>query len=141
MAKNAKNASKKGSKPQENESCNDKNCPVHGSISLRGKTFTGTVVSSKMQKGATVEWARKHFVKKYERYEKRKSTIHVHNPVCINAKEGDRVKMMETRPISKTKHAVIIEKLGKDIDYEIKKEESEELPQKTKEAPKKEDDE
>ncbi|MEK6869004.1 MAG: 30S ribosomal protein S17, partial [Nanoarchaeota archaeon] len=45
------------------------------SLSLRGRTFVGTVISTRMQKTVTVEWERKHFLKKYERYEKRKSKV------------------------------------------------------------------
>jgi len=108
---------------QENkkQECNDKNCPFHGKISLRGKTFTGIVVSNKAHKTATVEWGRKHYVPKYERYEKKRTKIQVHNPPCINAQEGDKVQIMETRPLSKTKHFVIIKKIGEEKFYIEKK--------------------
>ena len=92
--------------------CNDKNCPVHGSLKCRGKSFVGTVISTKMHRTAILEWVWKHFLPKYERYEKRRTRIKVHNPSCIDAKDGDVVKVMECRPLSKTKHFVIIEKLG-----------------------------
>lgn len=36
----------------------------------------------------------------------------MHNPDCVNAKEGEVVKIMECRPLSKTKNFVIIQKLG-----------------------------
>jgi small subunit ribosomal protein S17 len=51
-----------------------------------------------------------HYVPKYMRYERRRSRIHAHNPPCINAKVGDRVKIAECRPISKTVSFVVIEK-------------------------------
>jgi small subunit ribosomal protein S17 len=35
--------------------------------------------------------------------------MHAHNPPCINAKEGDVVKIAECRPLSKTKKFVVIE--------------------------------
>jgi small subunit ribosomal protein S17 len=92
--------------------CNDKNCPVHGSVKCRGKSFVGTVISTKMHKTAILEWEWKHFLPKYERYEKRRTRIKVHNPPCVNAKEGNIVKVMECRPLSKTKHFVIVERLG-----------------------------
>ena len=63
--------------------CDDNNCPFHGSLSCRGRIFTGTVISVKMQKTAIVEWERKHFLRKYERYEKRRSKIKVHNPAFV----------------------------------------------------------
>ncbi len=96
-----------GSKGRE---CSDKNCPIHGSLKLRGRTFTERVVSAKSHRTATIEIERRHYIPKYERYEKRKTRLQVHNPDCINAKEGDVVKVQECRPISKTKHFVIIKK-------------------------------
>ena len=94
------------------QKCTDIKCPFHGSLSLRGRQFTGTVISTSMRKTAVIEFERLHFVKKYERYEKRKTKLKVHNPECINAKYGDIVQMMECRPLSKTKNSIIIKKLG-----------------------------
>ncbi|MBD3259589.1 30S ribosomal protein S17 [Candidatus Woesearchaeota archaeon] len=91
----------------------DKHCPFHGGFKLRGKMFTATVVASKMNKTATVQKTRQHYLPKYQRYEKRKSKFRVHNPACIEAKEGDEVQIMESRPISKTKRFVIINILSK----------------------------
>ena len=81
--------------------------------STRGRTFTGTVISDKMSKTVTVEWERSKYISKYERYEKRRSKVKAHNPDSINAKEGDIVKIEETRPLSKTKHFVVTEILTK----------------------------
>jgi small subunit ribosomal protein S17 len=50
-------------------------------------------------------------IAKFERYEKRQSKIHAHNPPCIEAKAGDRVKIAECRPLSKTKSYVVVEVL------------------------------
>ena len=71
----------------------------------------GTVIAAKMTKTATIEWSRKKYLTKFERYEKRRTRIKAHNPECINAVEGDRVKIAECRPLSKTKKFIIIEKL------------------------------
>lgn len=90
-------------------SCSDKHCPFHGEIKLRGRTFTGTVTKVDTHKSAKVEWPIRHYIPKYERYEERKSGVRVHNPDCIKAKIGDKVKISECRPISKTKHFIIIE--------------------------------
>lgn len=79
-------------------------------VQTHGRTFTGTVVSDKMRKTVTVQWARRHFVPKYQRYERRYSKVKAHNPDEIDAKVGDRVTIMETRPISKTKNFIIIKK-------------------------------
>ncbi len=91
--------------------CNDKNCPIHGGLKLRGRSFTEKVVSAKSRRSATIEINRLNYIRKYERYEKRKTRLQVHNPDCINAKKGDTVKVRECKPISKTKHFVIIEKV------------------------------
>lgn len=81
-------------------------------LSLRGRTFVGTVVSTKMSKTITVEWERRRFIPKYERYEKRKSRVHAHMPEGAVALVGDTVKVMESRPLSKTKHFVFIENIS-----------------------------
>ena len=81
-------------------------------ISVRGKTFVGKVVSAKMHKTVVVEWERRTLIPKFERYEKRRSKVSAHNPESINAKEGDMVRIQETRPLSKTKNFTVIEILG-----------------------------
>ena len=91
--------------------CEDTNCPFHGTLSVRGRTFIGTVISAKAHKTATIEWKRTRFIQKYERYERRRTRLKAHNPECINAKEGDKVRIAECRPLSKTKKFVIIEVL------------------------------
>ena len=97
--------------------CEDNNCPFHGSLRCRGRVFTGTVISTKMHKTATVEWERRYFLRKYERFEKRKSKVKAHNPLCMNANEGDVVKIIECRPLSKTKNFVIVDVLGKEKGF------------------------
>ena len=77
--------------------------------SVRGNIFTGTVVSAKSPKTVIVERTLTHFVKKYERYKKVKSRIPAHNPLEINAKEGDTVRIGETRKLSKTKSFIVLE--------------------------------
>ena len=94
------------------EQCTDNHCPTHGTTKVHGRLFTATVLSTRAQKTAIVEWERRYHVPKYERYERRKTKLNVHNPDCLNAKAGDIVKITECRPISKTKHFVITEKLG-----------------------------
>jgi len=93
--------------------CDDKRCPVHGNISVRGNVFTGTVVSAKPDKTVTVERKIVQYVPKYERYKKIKSRIYAHNPGCIDAKENDVVRVGETRRLSKTKNFVVMEIIGK----------------------------
>ena len=104
------------------QKCNDVKCPFHGNLSVRGRKFTGIVVSTKMRKTAVIEFNRLHFLKKYERYEKRRTKLKIHNPECINAKDGDIVRVMECRPLSKTKNFVVIEKLGIERGFKDKME-------------------
>jgi len=93
------------------DSCNDKNCPFHGTLSVRGQTITGSVYATKMQNSIKVRKEYMHLIPKYERYEKRTSSFTAHCPPCIKLKTGDKVNIAECRPISKTKSFVVIEKL------------------------------
>jgi len=95
------------------KSCNDINCPFHGTLSVRGRVFEGVVATSKMDKTAIVEREYLQFSPKFVRYEKRSGHIPSHNPPCINAMEGQQVKIVECRPLSKTVSFVIVEKLEK----------------------------
>jgi small subunit ribosomal protein S17 len=97
--------------PIPKKECEDINCPFHGNLKIRGKTFTGKVIAAKMIKTATVEWTRQHYVPKYERYEKRRSRAKAHNPLCIRAEQGDMVQLFECKPLSKTKRFVIVKKV------------------------------
>lgn len=90
--------------------CDDVNCPFHGSLSVRGRTLEGVVVSDKMAKSVVVNIEYTRFYPKYERYARMSSRITAHNPPCIDAKAGDKVKIAECRPLSKTKSFVVVEK-------------------------------
>lgn len=100
-----------GIKPPK-EQCSDPKCPFHGTLSVRGRTFEGVVVSDKMSRAVTIEMERMQVIPKYERYERRTSKLHAHNPPCIAARAGDKVKIMECRRLSKTKSFVVVQKLG-----------------------------
>ncbi len=106
----------------ETMTCTDKKCGIHGRVRTHGRTFVGTVTQGKAQRTATVSWERLHFVPKYERYEKRRTVVKAHNPACIEARKGEIVRIMESKPISKTKHFVIIERVGKNWQYMAKEE-------------------
>jgi len=88
--------------------CEDRKCAWHGALPIRGRVFEGIVKSSKAHNTAIVEWDYNLFIPKYERYERRKSKLVAYNPECIKAKEGDKVKIAECRPISKTKSFVVV---------------------------------
>ncbi len=96
---------------QPKKTCTDKNCPFHGTLAVRGRVLDGTVATAKMDKTVVVEREYLQFSKKFVRYERRRGHIPSHNPPCIDVKEGDRVRIAECRPISKTVSFVVVEKL------------------------------
>ena len=110
----ARNIGIPGVKPPEKE-CSDPNCPFHGTLSIRGIVLEGVVVSDKMDKTVIVEREYLRFIRKYRRYERRRSKIPAHNPPCINAKKGDLVKIAETKPISKTVSFVVIQVIKRGV--------------------------
>lgn len=93
------------------ESCNDKYCPFHGTLPVRGQVITGIVSNAKMQNSIVVKREYMSYVPKYERYEKRTSKYVAHCPPCIKVKQGDQVRIAECRPLSKTVSFVTVEKM------------------------------
>ncbi|HXQ94163.1 MAG TPA: 30S ribosomal protein S17 [Thermoplasmata archaeon] len=94
------------------EACDDRHCPFHGRLPVRGQVLEGTVVSLSMEKTAVVERTLLHFVHKYERYEKRRRRYLAHNPPCLKVPLGHQVRIAETRPLSKLVSFCIVEDLG-----------------------------
>lgn len=115
--------------------CTDAHCALHGSVKTHGRTFVGTVIESKMQRTATVEWPRTRYIHKYERTATERSRVKAHNPDCLSAKKGDLVKIQESRPLSKTKTFVILEILGQNRSFMAREELLEEAKQKTEKKP------
>ncbi|MDP8907069.1 MAG: 30S ribosomal protein S17 [Thermoproteota archaeon] len=89
--------------------CTNKICPFCGSLSLRGKLVTGTIVSHKAKNMVVVEREYSRFVSKYKRYERSQSRIHAFISDCIDAREGNKVKIAECRPLSKTISFAVVE--------------------------------
>lgn len=100
--------------------CNDKDCPIHGSLKTRGRTFKGMVVS-KNTKRIAIELEKMLYVRKYERYARAKTKIHARLPSCMEKEIGigDLIEIRECRPLSKIIHFVVIKKL-KDKEELIK---------------------
>ncbi len=80
--------------------------------SVAAKTRQGIVVSSKGEKSITVriDIARRHPT--YEKVVRRSRTLHAHDE-RNEAGEGDTVRIVETRPLSKTKRWRLVEVLEK----------------------------
>ncbi|CAN6850730.1 unnamed protein product [Brassica oleracea var. botrytis] len=77
-------------------------CPFTGTVSVRGRILAGTCHSAKMPRTIIVRRNYFHFVKKYQRYEKRHSNIPALVSPCFRVKEGDHVIIGQCRPLSKT---------------------------------------
>ena len=92
------------------KACEDKSCPWHGKLPVRGRVLECKVVSTKGYLTAIVERGYHQFIPKYQRYERRTSKLVAHNPPCIAAKEGETVVIAECRPLSKTKKFVVVSK-------------------------------
>lgn len=92
--------------------CSDKDCPIHGNLKVRGRTFEGKVIR-KHNKRVTIEFERMIYIHKYERYAKSRTKIHARLPVCMekNINIGDLIKVQECRPLSKIIHFVVITKI------------------------------
>ncbi|NHJ12573.1 MAG: 30S ribosomal protein S17 [Candidatus Thorarchaeota archaeon] len=88
--------------------CNDEKCPFHGNLPVRGRILEGIVTSMKMHKAITFQTDYFSLVKKYSRYERRRSKKHAHLPSCIDVSVGDVVKVVECRPLSKTVSFVVV---------------------------------
>ena len=70
------------------------------------KALTGIVISTKMEKSATVEVAHSWTHPKYKKTIKKTKKYIVHNEVGAN--KGDKVELQEVKPISRLKHFSII---------------------------------
>ena len=72
-----------------------RNCPFYGSLRFRGQILEGRISSVGMARTVTIERDNVLYMKKFERYEKRTSSLSAHLPSCIGGVEvGDRVKVM-----------------------------------------------
>ena len=89
--------------------CDDKNCPFHGDLPVRGQVLRGTIKSTKMNGSVIVKKDYLHYISKYERYEKRSSDYPAHLPKCMDVEVGDKVSIMECRPLSKSISFVVID--------------------------------
>ncbi len=76
------------------------------------KTRTGVVTSNKMEKTVTVAVERKVKHPIYGKFIKKTTKLHAHDEKN-ECSEGDVVKIMETRPLSKTKRWRLVEVLEK----------------------------
>jgi small subunit ribosomal protein S17 len=91
------------------QTCEDDNCPFHGTLPVRGQVLDGRVAKVDAEKTIIVERERLWKLPRFERFEKRTSRTNVHLPPCMEVTAGDQVTIAECRPLSKTKSFVVVE--------------------------------
>ncbi len=84
--------------------------PVHAPVEGRRAVRQGVVVSDKAEKTITVriDFARRH--RRYEKIVRSSSTLHAHDE-GNEAHEGDTVRVIESRPLSKSKRWKLLDVL------------------------------
>jgi len=81
----------------------DKKCPFTGDVSIRGRILTGVIIKMKMLRTIVIRRDYLHYVRKYNRFEKRHKNMSVHcSPAFRDINVGDIVTIGECRPLSKT---------------------------------------
>jgi small subunit ribosomal protein S11e len=80
----------------------DKKCPWTGQVSIRGRLIKGYVKTNKMKRSVIVRRDYLHYIKKYNRFEKRHTNIPAHLSPAFRINEGDDVVIGQCRPLSKT---------------------------------------
>jgi len=81
----------------------DNKCPFTGNVSIRGTLIKGVVQSAKMTRTVVLRRDYLHYVRKYNRFEKRHTNVSAHcSPAFGTVKVGDIVTVGQCRPLSKT---------------------------------------
>jgi small subunit ribosomal protein S11e len=100
----------------------DKKCPFTGNASISGRIIKGIVLSTKMNKTVIVRRDYLHYIKKYQRYEKRHTNIPAHCSPCFKRiTVGDIVTIGQTRPLSKTVRFNVLKYQPKTIYGNVRK--------------------
>jgi small subunit ribosomal protein S17 len=74
------------------------------------RTVTGVVKSAKMQKTVVVTVQRLELHPKYKKYVRKRTSLYAHDEKA-ECREGDRVLLAETRPMSKQKRWRVVKKI------------------------------
>ncbi|XP_021334126.1 small ribosomal subunit protein uS17 [Danio rerio] len=81
----------------------DKKCPFTGNVSIRGWILSGVVTKMKMQRTIVIRRDNLHYIRKYNRFEKRHKNMSVHLSPCFrDVTVGDIVTVGEWQTLSKT---------------------------------------
>jgi small subunit ribosomal protein S17 len=82
--------------------------PVHPVVEGKRKVRQGVVVSNKAEKTITVRIDVSHRHRRYEKVVRSSSTVHAHDE-NNDAHEGDVVRVIESRPLSRTKRWALVD--------------------------------
>ena len=80
----------------------DKKCPFTGNVNIRGKILKGMCISVKMKNTIIIRRNYLHYIKKYNRFEKRHKNVAVHCSPAFEPKDGDIITAGQCRPLAKT---------------------------------------
>jgi len=80
----------------------DKKCPWTGNVTVRGKMITGVIKTTKMKNTVIIRKDYLHYIKKYQRFEKRHKNTPVHVSPAFRVHPGDEILAGQCRPLSKT---------------------------------------
>jgi small subunit ribosomal protein S17 len=81
-------------------------------VTAEKRTLTGKVISSKMDKSATVLIERKVKHPVYGKYIRRSTKLHIHD-ADNSCQDGDMVSIEQCRPLSKTKSWKLVAVIGR----------------------------
>jgi small subunit ribosomal protein S11e len=100
----------------------DKKCPFTSDISIRGRIMKGVVLSTKMSRTVILRRDYLHYIKKYNRFEKRHHNLPAHlTPAFGRTRIGDIVTAGQCRPISKTVRFNVIRVEKKRVEGNVRK--------------------
>lgn len=91
----------------------DRKCPFTSNVVIRGRILRGIVHSTKMDRTIIIRRNYLHFIKKYQRYQKRHKSLAVHCSPAFDPKKGDEVVIGQCRPLSKTVRYNVLEVVSK----------------------------
>lgn len=81
----------------------DKKCPFTSDVSIRGRIFKGVVLSNKMKRTVILRRDYLHYIRKYNRFEKRHHNLPAHlSPAFARTQIGNVVTVGQCRPLCKT---------------------------------------
>lgn len=100
----------------------DKKCPFTSSTPIRGRVFKGVVLGAKMTRTVTLRRDYLHYIKKYNRFEKRHHNLAAHlSPAFPRVRTGDVVTVGQCRPISKTVRFNVVRVEKKRVEGNVRK--------------------